>query len=215
MLFGPTPSPLLDDQASPEARKAWQQITNGYRVRVGLRSLVFPTLANAFVFPLYAHWLAPIACHFRDDAWLSSLWPANRIYVDQLATSKYPEVDVCWLFAVTSTASGVWMLWRVGFETFRRDVVFVPGSTKIFLLRFVTGEALLALTLLPWWILCVAGFKLTPQIYNLSLSASMGVNAFKIVFLMLPFIFFTLGVMAEYLLLFVRYAVLSIRHRSN
>lgn len=112
---------------------AWHKAFGGRHTVVTLVSHVVPVALSIAVWRLYSHALAPLACGFRDDVRLLSLWPLNLIYVGQLANSHYSETDVCWLFAVTSTTSAVWLcwlLWRVGYELFRDDVVFVPGGTK-------------------------------------------------------------------------------------
>ena len=139
---------------------------------VTLVSHVIPVALSIVVWRLYSHALAPFACAFRDDSRLLSLWPLNLTYVDQLAKSHYSETDICWLFAVTSTMSAIWLcwlLWRVGYELFRRDVVFVPGGTKTLLSRTGSMQVLIFLVLVVMVAAYSDGFDNDSRLYGLTL----------------------------------------------
>jgi hypothetical protein len=196
--------------------KAWQEAFGGQHTLVALKSHVIPIGLCIVVWQLYSHSLAPLACHFRDDARLLSLWPLNLIYVDQLATSNYSPLEICWLFAVTSTTSAVWLCWlawRVGFEIFRSDVVYVPGGTKILLQKLAVLLVLFALVLLLHVLVLGQGFAPDSRLYGLTLKSGIGTNAFEIVFVFESFFFLTLGFTVEAAGLFARYVFLAIRHR--
>lgn len=165
---------------------------------------------------LYSRILAPIVCLFRDDARLLSLWPLNFIYLDQLAGSKYSSTEICWLFAATSTTSAIWLcwlFWQIGFEVFRSDVVFIPGGTKLLLQRTAAMQLLFVLGLLLFVAVYGQGFSSDSRLYGLTLKDSVGLNAFKIVFVIETSFFLTLGLAVEMAGLFWRYLFLGIRHR--
>jgi hypothetical protein len=195
--------------------KAWQEAFGGRHTLVALKSHVIPIGLCIVVWQLCSHSLAPLACHFRDDARLLSLWPLNLVYLDQLAASNYSPLEICWLFAVTSTTSAVWLCWlawRVGFEIFRRDVVYVPGGTKIFLQRLAGMQVLFALVLLLFVAVYGQGLAADFRLYGPTVKSGIGTNVFKIVFLIEISFFLTFGFLIEAASLFWRYAFLSFRH---
>src|SRR3954453_23049729 len=87
------------EQLSP-ATKAQQQAVGGQHTLVALKSHVIPIGLCILVWQLYSHSLAPLTCHFRDDARLLALWPFNLTYVHQLVGLNYSPLEVCWLFAI-------------------------------------------------------------------------------------------------------------------
>jgi hypothetical protein len=204
------------ESQNPSVTKAWQKAFGGHHTVVALWSHVVPVVLSILVWNLYSHAFAPFACKFRDDARLLSLWPLNPTYVGQLTGSHYSIANVCWLFAVTSTTSAIWLcwlLWRVGYEIFRRDVVFVPGGTKILLQRTAVMQLLIASILVLVVVVNGEGFHGDSRLYGLSLKGGIGGNVFKIVFLTQVSFFLNLGTLIELASLFLRYVFLGIRHR--
>jgi hypothetical protein len=207
--------PAEDENRSTTIR-AWHAAFGGHHTLVALLSHVVPITLNILVWLLFARPLVPFACHFRDDARLLSLWPLNFVYLNQLVASRYSTAEICWLFAVTSTTSAIWLswlFWRICFEAIRRDVVFVPGSTKFLLQRTAGAGLLFVLCLLICAPVSGEGFSSDFRLYGLSLKSSVGLNAFKIVFIMETFFFLSLGAAVEMASLFGRYLFLGIRHR--
>jgi hypothetical protein len=194
--------------------KAWQEAFGGRHTLVALKSHVIPIVLCIVVWQLYNHSLAHLACHFRDDARLLALWPMNLVYADQLATSNYSAGEICWLFAVTSTTSAVWLCWltwRVGYAIFRSDVVYVPGGTKILLQRLAGTQVLFVLVLLLVVGVYGQGFAPDFRLYGPTLKSSIGANAFKVVFVTEISFFVTLGFVIEVAGVFWRYVFLAIR----
>ncbi len=97
----------------PPITKAWHEAFGGHHTQVALKSHAVPIVLCIVFWQLYTHALASLVCHFRDDSRLLSLWPANLVYVDQLAGSSFSPPEICWLFAVTSTTSAIWLCWLV------------------------------------------------------------------------------------------------------
>jgi hypothetical protein len=213
MLFPKKPVKVIfADEESPEAHQAWQTITGGKHLWTVVKSFVFPMVATVLVWLLFG-WSTPsLDCRFREIPSLLGLWPPNLIYVGQLSGSDFSESDICWLFAVTSTSSAVWLVWlawRFGYEVVRRDVAFVPGSAKIFLVRLALMQLALVLIVAFGWSTIRVGFYSTFQVYNLTIKAPMAVNAFKVVFVLGPMNYVVLGALIENTLLLLRYLFLA------
>jgi hypothetical protein len=208
----------MEDQNPSPLTKSWHEAFGGQHTLTALKSHVIPLLLSVLVWQLYARSLAGFACVFRDDARLLLLWPVNAIYFDQLAASNYSPSQICWLYAVTSTTSVIWfcwLVWRIGFEFFRPNVTYVPNGTKVLLGRIALAQMMWLFGLALCVSASVEGFHADNRVYGLSLQHSMNVNAFKIVFLNEPFLFFTVGLVVEFASLFLRYLFLEIQHRSS
>ena len=206
-------------KSPPPLRKSWHEAFGGPHTLTAFKSHMIPLLLSAFIWHLYAHSFSSVACQFRDDTRLLSLWPANLIYLDQLANSNYSPSEVCWLYAVTSTTSAIWLCWlawRIGFEVFRSpNVTYVPNGTKILLGRCagMLTNWVIGIIIIVW--LAVDGFHTDTRIYGLSLTQSMSVNAFKVVFFLEAFLFFVAGLLVEFASLFLRYLFLEIQHQLS
>jgi hypothetical protein len=124
-----------EEQNPSPLTKSWHEAFGGRHTVTAFKSHVIPLLLSILVWHLFdAHSFAAFACQFRDDARLLLLWPFNAIYFDQLAGSDYSPNQICWLYAVTSTTSAIWLcwlVWRLGFEIFRPNVIYVTNGTKI------------------------------------------------------------------------------------
>jgi hypothetical protein len=116
---------------------------------------------------------------------LFQLWPFNRVYLRQFASSPYDSSEMKWFFTVVSCSNVVWLVflcWKVVFELFRRDVQFPraksPAITKFIALFFVAGCVILAIYI-P---LGLAGFSTQGYgFFSLAFNQSITAGASKIV----------------------------------
>jgi hypothetical protein len=74
-------------------------------------------------------------------------------------------------------------------------------------------QLLLGLCLLVLILVCSQGFDFDARLYGLTVKGSIGLNAFKVVFVIETSFFLTLGLLIEMAGLFWRYLFLGIRHR--
>jgi hypothetical protein len=204
-----------EEQNPSPLTKSWYEAFGGRHTATAFKSHVIPLLLSVLIWHLYAHPLAAFDCQFKYDARLLLVWPFNAIYFDQLAGSDYSPSQICWLYAVTSTTSAIWLcwlVWRIGFEIFRPNVIYVTNGTKILLGRILGAQTMwiLAIILCVW--VSAQGFSADNRVYGLSLKHNMSVNAFKIVFLFEPYLFFFAGLVVEFASLFLRYLFLGIEH---
>lgn len=194
----------------------WQKAFGGRHTLNAFKSHVVPLVLSVCVWWTYSRYLTDLSCQFKDVFWLRLLWPPNELYVGQLAASQYSASELCWLFAVTSTAGAIWLcwlVWRVGFEIFRRDLTFIPNATRLFLQRAATLQFVFAIATLVLAFLCLQGFHSGARLYGLSVQSSVGANVFKIVFLFQLFLFYVLGLLIEVTSLFIWFVFLASRNR--
>jgi hypothetical protein len=108
------------EQLSP-VTKAWQEAFGGRHTLVALKSHVIAIGLCILVWRLCSRSLAPLTCHFRDDARLLSLWRSISLRSISWPGRIISSAELCWLVAVTSTTGAIWLAPGVGFEIFGID----------------------------------------------------------------------------------------------
>jgi hypothetical protein len=116
---------------------------------------------------------------------LFRLWPFNRVYVEQLASSPYDSSEIRWFFAVVSCSNAIWIIflcWKVIFELFRRDVAFPQPKSPIvasFIVRFFVASCVILTLFIP---IGMAGFSTqVDSLFIISFKQSIAVGAIKVV----------------------------------
>jgi len=179
----------------------------GRHLGIGLRALAIPLVMSGIVLANGSKLSKLI--DVEPNSILFQLWPFNRVYLQQFASSHYDGSEIKWFFTVVSCCNLVWLVflcWKILFELFRRDVQF-PRTKSPAITNFIAAFLIVGCVAVAIWIpLAWSGFSAHSSGFSgLGLNQSIAASAMKIVMVEMTCLYAGVSFILEFGGLGVRY----------
>ena len=154
---------------------------------IGLKALFIPFTLSGFILA-NGRYISQVT-NIDHNSIVFWLWPFNGIYLRQFVYSPYSSSDISWFFTVVSCSNLVWLIflvWKLAFELFRRDVKFPPGKAPIIDQLIVRVLAVSGFILVVFIFVCFWGFHSEGDaIFGLYFKQSIAAGAIKMVMVLM------------------------------
>jgi hypothetical protein len=179
----------------------------GRRLGIGLQALAISLVMSGIVLA-NGNNLSKLI-DVEPNSILFQLWPFNRVYLQQFASSHYDGSEIKWFFTVVSCSNLVWLVflcWKIFFEVFRRDVQF-PRTKSPAITNFIVAFLIVSCVIVAAWIpLAWLGFSAhSSGLIGLGLNQSIAAGAIKVVMVVMASLYAGVAFILEFGGLGVRY----------